>query len=419
MNDIFWIDESRKFEITYDKLIKLLNNTNTFSRCIQKDNPFDFFMNLILGLINEKEIVILDSDFSEDEIKELGLDKNVIKASVSENKIMIKSKEELIKSIIKQESKSSITLFTSGTTGKPKRVVHRIENLLRSIRINPKFNDDVWAFAYNPTHFAGLQVFFQAIVNGNSLIYVFNNGTNIVKEVFEKYEITRISATPTYYRNIISQISNEVLSVKSVTSGGEKFDSNMAKHINEIFPNAKIRNVYASTEAGSLFSSCGDMFKVSPRIKNKVKISQENELLIHRSLVGESEDLNFENDYYNTGDSVEFVDEFNFKFLSRNSDFINVGGYRVNPLEIEAVISELDSVNDVVVYGRKNSVIGNLIVADIVKSNKSMSDKEVKVEVMSLVSQNLQDYKRPRIIKIVDELSQTRTGKKVRNLWNG
>ncbi len=51
--------------------------------------------------------------------------------------------------------------------------------------------------------------------------------------------------------------------------GGEKYDEALENRLSEIFPNAKIRNVYASTEAGSIFSAKGDVFHISPRLMGK------------------------------------------------------------------------------------------------------------------------------------------------------
>ena len=59
-----------------------------------------------------------------------------------------------------QNSKPEITIFTSGTTGQPKKVVHSIATLTRSVRLGDRYKGQIWAYAYNPTHMAGLQVFF-------------------------------------------------------------------------------------------------------------------------------------------------------------------------------------------------------------------------------------------------------------------
>jgi acyl-coenzyme A synthetase/AMP-(fatty) acid ligase len=367
-----------------------------------------------MAIVNDTSVELLDADFTENEIKEMGISYHDILTSNVPNFNKVKDKSELIDRIINPTSKTRVVLYTSGTTGKPKKISHSLNNLLRSIKVSEIYNKDIWAFAYNPTHFAGLQVFFQAITNGNTMIYIFNADKEIIKRAFEEENISRISATPTFYKSIIPLIKSQVISTKSVTSGGEKFDPNLITYLEKLFPNAKIRNVYASTEAGSLFASQGDYFIISERVKDKIKISMNGELLIHKSLIGESEDLAIHDDYYNTKDIVEYINDNNLRFISRNSDFVNVGGYRVNPIEIEELISNLDIVSDVVVYGRKNSVIGNIIVAEIVKSDSSVIDEDAKKDIIDHLKGKIQSWKEPKIYKFVSKIDRTRTGKKVR-----
>ena len=78
--------------------------------------------------------------------------------------------------------------------------------------------------------------------------------------------------------------------MRRVTLGGEKSDRQLYDSIGCIFPNAKINNVYASTEAGSLFGARGDAFRIPPELKDKFKVV-DGELLIHRSLLGYSENF--------------------------------------------------------------------------------------------------------------------------------
>jgi len=62
--------------------------------------------------------------------------------------------------LIKAGAKSwKIGLYTSGTTGRPKKVYHTFASLTRNVKTGDKYADNVWAFAYNPTHVAGVQVF--------------------------------------------------------------------------------------------------------------------------------------------------------------------------------------------------------------------------------------------------------------------
>jgi len=180
--------------------------------------------------------------------------------------------------------------------------------------------------------------------------------------------------------------------------------------IKKYFPKAKIRNIYASTEAGSLFSSKDETFKISERMKDKIKI-ENNELLVHKDLLGYSSQIELEDNWYRTGDLVEKNNENEFKFIARKDEIINVGGYKVNPHEIEEEIKRLDDIVDVVVKGRKNGVTGNILVAEIIY-NGDLEEKKIEEEILNLLKINFQNWKIPRIFNIVKDVKQTRTSKK-------
>jgi len=129
--------------------------------------------------------------------------------------------------------------------------------------------------------------------------------------------------------------------------------------------------------------------------------------------MGNSSSLLFEGDWYHTGDLVEVIgnDPLSFRFLSRNNEMINIGGYKVDPVEIEETILQLEGIADVRVFAKKNSVTGNLLCCNIIPVDESLSEGVVR----SLLKGKLQDFKIPRIIHFVKELDHTRTGKKNRN----
>jgi acyl-coenzyme A synthetase/AMP-(fatty) acid ligase len=359
---------------------------------------FDYFCNLIVALVSDKSLILLDSDLNETGIIEK--DKiNIVKEHFS-------SVAQLIEKI--QLSSSEITIFTSGTTGQPKKVTHTISSLTRTVRMAVKYQHQIWAFAYSPTHMAGLQVFFQAFMNMNTLVSVFNATRLNVYDAIEQYQITHISATPTFYR-LLLPVEKSFEYVQRITFGGEKSNRKLYDSMIQLFPNAKLNNIYASTEAGSLFAAKGEYFEIPESLLDKVKI-EENELLIHQSLLGHSDSFDFSNDYYKTGDLIEWVDQSRrlFRFKNRKNELINVGGYKVNPQEIEDIISQIEGVEQVLVYGKPNSVLGNILCADIrLKFSICMSE----IEIRQYLSAELQDYKIPRRIKFVESFALTRTGK--------
>lgn len=400
-NKVFLYDGK---DYSYDELLKAVSGSDEYFPLLRTNELFSFYVNFVKALIAGKPLTLIDSDINVVELD--GIEKTDINRKQTIERIVCKNMDEVIKAL--KESNSEITLFTSGTTGQPKKVVHTVSTLTRSVRLGEKYANQVWAFAYNPTHMAGLQVFFQAFENQNTLVNVFMKSRDEVYRLFSEKQITNVSATPTFYR-LLLPFEQEYPHVQRVTLGGEKSDQHLYDAIRKVFPRAKINNVYASTEAGSLFASNGECFQVPGAIQEKIKVDND-ELLIHKSLLGRSDSYIFIDDYYHTGDLIEWVDKSKvvFRFKSRKNDLINVGGYKVNPEEVESEIVAIGGVCQANVYGKANSILGEVLCADVVlMPNIELSEQDIRKQL----SLRLQDFKIPRRIRFVEELSMTRTGK--------
>lgn len=391
--------------IQYDELLNDINKSNFYNFAFKSNNLYSFFLNFIIAIASENDIVLLDSDLSTSELINSGLGENV-NTEKRIKSLSFKTIDELLEKIIL--SKSAITIFTSGTTGQPKKIIHSVSTLTKAVRKSDTYIGQIWGFAYNPTHIAGLQVFFQAFSNQNTLVNIFNSSRREVYEAIEKYSLTNVSATPTFYR-LLLPFEKEFLTLKRITFGGEKSGEKLHENIMKIFPNAKINNIYASTEAGSLLVSKGEFFKIPLEFKDKFKIENQ-ELLICKSLLGQSEDLLLEDGYYKTGDLIEFVNETDdfFRFISRKNELINVGGYKVNPYEVEQAILNMQEVQEVIVYGKPNSVLGSILCVEIKLIEGGNVDES---KIRFYLSENIQDFKIPRRIKFVESFTLTRTGK--------
>ncbi len=402
---IFLLDKGKTY--SYDDLLGSLNDGTTYYPYYKTSDIYSFFVNLVKALASSKPLVLLDSDINTNEID--GLDVSKVNMAESIPPLSCAGMDEVLAMV--QNSKSKITIFTSGTTGQPKEVVHSISTLTRSVRVGEKYKNQTWAYAYNPTHMAGLQVFFQAFENLNTIVNVFNQPREYVYHQIQENAITHISATPTFYR-LLLPYERAYENVVRVTLGGEKSDQHLYDSIKKIFPNARINNVYASTEAGTLFAAKGDCFQIPELARDKYKVV-DGELLIHKSLLGSSSSFKFTEDFYHSGDLIEWVDETAglFRFKSRKNELINVGGYKVNPNEVETAIMDIEGVKQAMVYGRANSILGNVLCAEVVlEPGSEMQELDIKKHLNAL----LQDFKIPRKIKFVDEISLTRTGKKKR-----
>ena len=102
-----------------------------------------------------------------------------------------------------------------------------------------------------------------------------------------------------------------------------------------------------------------------------------------------------------TGDLVK-VEGDRIIFLGRRTEIINVGGTKVHPLEIEAVISALPSVKLARVYGKENPVVGQIVAVDIV-AHENIPESEIEAAVREACKEFSRTMQ-PRLINIVSAI---------------
>lgn len=301
---------------------------------------------------------------------------------------------EILDFIKKIEGKEDIVFTTSGTTGKPKKIIHNYKTLVKNIKIKEELKDSVWALTYDYTKMAGSQVILQSYLNKSKIVNLFKKSYNETIHLIKKYNVTHISATPTFYRLLTNNIFEKI---KQTTIGGEPVDINLINSLKKMFPNAKITNIYASTEFGTLFSSNDYCFEISEKIKQFVKIINET-IFIKKN-----------NEWIDTGDKIEWLESNKFKIIGRELSMINVGGVKVNPIKIESAINGLYYVLNSYVYGKNNSIMGTVVIADIVLKN-NVDKNTIKKDL----EKNLNKYEIPLKINIVDHIDLNSTGKIIR-----
>ena len=365
---IFWVEENIK--ITYNNLIEdLIEGKSSFNLV-----GYKYFFNLLF---------FLKSDYN---FKTLKTFQSYLLANSSEKTFLIQ---------------------TSGTTSKPKNVKVSLKNCIRQVKIYSDDNSRVWGNCYPVKSYACTQVFFQAFFNTEPVIYCFTNDFEKVNQILIDEKVTNLACTPTFLNMLIisSDVQNEY--VKIVTTGGEKITDKTLQIFKSKFTKSKYINIYASTESGSLLYSNSNEFIIPSKYKDLIKI-ENNELLIHNLLINKSAKNNIIDQWFYTGDEVKMITKDSFKFSTRKSSYINTGGYRVNPIEIEEAILKINAVDDVRVFGKENSILGTIICAEVICV--SLDARDIKIYLKDI----LDNYKIPKIFKIVDKLSLTKTGKKSR-----
>lgn len=409
--NFFWIDEQRRVFKSYDDLVSDLNQIDTVRTIIQESDPYRFFLYFVHSIICKREVVLLDSDLTEIERSNLHTTQEeelrVVNLCFADVNSVIQA--------IQDATEWRAGIFTSGTSGKPKKVIHSMETLTKFVGKSRSLEGKTWAFCYNYSHIAGLHVFLQALMNRNVIVYVSDIDRTLLNDVLIRHGVTHISATPTFYRSALAYLKHKVPSVQRVLFGGERFDDKLAKHLFDVFVNAKMKNIYASTEAGSMLSSTGKKFVIPDNLHGEIQISPyDGELLIRREvLAGFSvqEEASSEGEWYHTGDLVRYVSETEFEFIGRKTEMINVGGYKVNPHEVEEEIRKISGVKDAIITFKPNALVGQMLIAEILKEDAA---SEAAIEKSVTHELPLQAWKIPRIVNFVDEIKISRTGKLVR-----
>ena len=312
-------------------------------------------------------------------------------------------------------------LATSGTTGTPKLIEHSTGSLTKTCKLDTERGREfTWGLVYDPFRFAGLPLVLQALASGSELVLC-NHIGNVKDQAAFLLETNAnaLSATPTYWRKLLMSGVLGNHRFKQITLGGEPADQSVLNALKAAFPEARIAHIYASTEAGVGFSVTDGLMGFPKQYLergvagNQLRIGESGTLLIKPekhvpTAAGAS--LAKTDGFIDSGDLVAVRDE-RVLFLGRDSGAINVGGNKVIPEEVEAVIRELEGVAEVLVKPKGSGMMGQLVTADIQPRKADADTASLKKQIMAHCRARLEKYKVPALIRFVTEIEHNPTGK--------
>jgi len=114
--------------------------------------------------------------------------------------------------------------------------------------------------------------------------------------------------------------------------------------------------------------------------------------------------------WVDTTDMVELRGE-RYYFAGRVGGIINVGGLKINPEEVEAVINRHPGVRMSRVSGRKSPITGSIVIADVVLADVANDNKTFKDAILAACRENLSAHKVPAMLRFVEKLELTAGGK--------
>jgi acyl-coenzyme A synthetase/AMP-(fatty) acid ligase len=321
-------------------------------------------------------------------------------------------------------------LLTSGTTGIPKLVLHTVASLAGKLTsTGPLEAGSVWSTFYDIRRYGGLQIFLRAVLGGASLV-LSSAGEPIPHFLARagRHAVTHISGTPTHWRRALMSGAAQAISPRYVRLSGEVADQAILDALRAAYPRATISHAFASTEAGVAFA-VEDGLEGFPttligQSRAGIEMKVEDGTLRIRSgrnatryLGGELDAIRSDDGFVDTGDLVELRPDGRYHFMGRRGGVINIGGQKVFPEEVEAVINRHPRVRMSLVRGRKSPITGAIVVADVMLENASGDatiERAVKEEILDTCRRGLSPHKVPTSIRFVPSLEVSASGKLAR-----
>jgi long-chain acyl-CoA synthetase len=322
-------------------------------------------------------------------------------------------------SLIKKRRRPGLVLFTSGTSGEPKAAVHDLSLMLKKFKTARSSLRTINFLLFD--HWGGLNTMFHVLSNGGAVVTAKHRTSEAVCRLIEEHQIELLPSSPTFLNLMLlsgAYRDFDLSSLKIISYGTEPMPESTLIRLKYTFPGVKLIQTYGLIELGVMRSKSesdsslwvkvgGDGYQTRV-VDDMLQIKAASAMLGYLNA-----DSPFTEDgWFITGDEVLQKGEY-IKILGRKSEIINVGGEKVYPQEVENIIQGIENIADVIVYGERNRIMGNIVCANI-KINDNADPKEMIRAVKKACREKLTAYKVPVKVVIVEDLLHNERFKKTR-----
>lgn len=342
--------------------------------------------------------------------------------SVHIEKIGVPTRSHEYVTRLRELEHAGLVLFSSGSSGVPKAMVHDIKSFLDPFsRKRPRRLCILIFLLYD--HIGGLNTLFNGMATGAKIVVPQSRDPNIVAKAIQEHRVKLLPASPTFLNILLlsgAHKSFDLSSLRFVTYGTEPMPESLLTRLNREFPDTAFIQTFGTSETGISQtisrSSKSNLIKFDDPASEYKIVDGELWIRSKSQILGylNHEMSRFTPDgWFMTGDLVKEADEGFLLIVGRRVELINVGGEKVTPSEVESVIMETPGVADCLVYGQENVITGQHVAAKVV-ANKDYDPKMLKRSIKQYCRKRLAPYKVPARITFTQEAIFSSRYKKVR-----
>jgi acetyl-CoA synthetase len=353
-------------------------------------------------------------------------------------------------------------LYTSGTTGKPKGVLHTTGGYMVGAYATTRYvfdlrdDDTYWCTADVGWVTGHSYIAYGPLANGATCV-LYEGAPNQPDPgrfwaIVERYGVTILYTAPTAIRAFVKwgdqyPLKHDLRSLRLLGTVGEPINPEAWMWYRGIVGGERcpIVDTWWQTETGAMMmtplpgaiatkpGSCTvPFFGVVPKVLREDGSEagpNEGGLLVitrpwpsmMRTVWGD--DARFKDTYFSrfpgiyfTGDGARRDDDGYFWVMGRVDDVVNVAGHRLGTAEIESALVSHRSVAEAAVVGRPDAMKGQALVAFVTVKGGERATPELKAKLLDHVAQEIGKFARPDDIRFTDTLPKTRSGKIMRRL---